>query len=139
MTRIGWEPTGPLAKPQPKPKRRGHADPVTPELYDGTMQRDGYRCMAPVLADQHDAVIDACAGPAGMRAVLYVTVDGPVYDLRALTIEHVKLESRMGRRAESRPDRVLVLCWHHNVDGWANTHKDWERDYLRSLYPAVAA
>ena len=138
MTRIGW-PLIPVLKPTPKPKRRGHRDPVTQDLYDATMYRDAMRCMAPILAEQHDESIDACAGPAGMPAVRFVGIDGPVYDLRALTIEHVKFESRMGRRAESRPDRVLVLCWHHNVDGWANTHKDWERDYLRSLYPEVAA
>lgn len=58
-------------------------------------------------------------------------------------IEHVKVEPRMGRRAEPRADRLLTLCEGHTEPGmragyvWATDRRNREacREYLRGLYP----
>ena len=57
-----------------------------------------------------------------------------------LTIEHVKFESRAGKRAESVPERTLILCLGHN-NGWAMyaASKEAERKYLRWAQPEKAA
>ena len=72
--------------------------------------RDGGRCLAPRFARQHGEPIDACWGRN--------------------TIEHVHTEPMLGKRAPSDKRHMLLLCLHHNSDGWASMHKDWERDYL---------
>lgn len=51
-----------------------------------------------------------------------------------LTIEHVKFESRIGKRAASDPQHTLLLCLGHNT-GWAllTASKEAERGYLRRV------
>jgi len=56
-------------------------------------------------------------------------------------IEHVKAEPRMGKRAESRMDRLLTLCEGHTEPGmkagyvWATDRENRERcrEYLRMV------
>lgn len=129
----------PIAKPAPRPKRRGHRDPVTEELRAEVFARDEFRCMAPILAAQRGELADACKGRYGQRAVIGKFYGDPLYDLSALTFEHVHMQPMLGRRAPSDREHGLTLCWHHNTNGWASTHKEWEREYLRSLYGDIAA
>ena len=58
-----------------------------------------------------------------------------------LTIEHVKAELRMGKRAEPRPDRLVSLCEGHTEPG-ARAGVSWNatkanrakvRDYLAGV------
>ena len=73
--------------------------------------REGGSCLAPKLARQQGEPIDACS--------------------HRLTMEHVHDGYGMtGKRAPSDRRHMVLLCYHHNVDGWAAMHKDWERDYL---------
>jgi hypothetical protein len=58
-------------------------------------------------------------------------------------IEHVKLEPRMGKRAEPRMDRLVTLCEGHTEPGmragyvWCTAKENREamREYLRSFLP----
>ena len=90
-------------------RSRGHS--VTAEerqVYLAVELRDG-GCMAPRL----DPAVDACDG--------------------RLTRQHVK-DGPGGPRITSYRT-VLMLCWHHHLDGWA-TSKDalaLQREYLREL------
>lgn len=62
-------------------------------------------------------------------------------------VEHVKAESRMGVRAESRPDRLVTLCEGHTEAGmkagyvWCTDKRNREamRAYLSSFVPEVVA
>ncbi len=115
-------------------------DPVTSELRNAVFERDGFRCLAPILAAQHDQPIDDCKGQYGQRAFLGAFDGTPLYDLSALTYEHVTEYAAMGgKRAPARIERALTLCWHHNTQGWAQSHKRWEREYLRELYAEAVA
>lgn len=97
----------------PKPWRRKPEDRVTSDLANYIYARDNGTCLAPVLARKHGEEADPCNG--------------------RLTIEHVHTEPMMGRRAPSDKWHTLLLCLHHNVDGWASMHKDWEREYLAAV------
>lgn len=98
------------SKSRPKPWRRAESDKVTEDLANYIYARDNMTCLAPILAAAHDQPVDPCDG--------------------RLTIEHVHTEPTMGKRAKSDKWHCLLLCFHHNVDGWASMHKDWEREYL---------
>ena len=82
-----------------------------PDWLPGYLLGRDRECKAPALG-----ATDPCQGP--------------------LTIEHVKFESRIGKRAESVPSRTLILCLGHNT-GWAllATSKEAEREYLRKVQP----
>jgi hypothetical protein len=92
-------------------KRRAHRDPVTPELHEAVLQRDGYACVARRL----DSLADYCEGP--------------------LTLDHVKDQPRMGVRAPSDMAHLVTLCWHHHLDGWATSHRPELRAYLAAFSP----
>jgi hypothetical protein len=49
-----------------------------------------------------------------------------------LTLDHVKDWPMMGRRAPSDSGHLVVICWHHHLDGWATSHRPELRLYLRS-------
>ena len=53
-----------------------------------------------------------------------------------LTIEHVKFESAIGKRAPSDKFHTLLLCLGHNT-GWAllSASKEAERQYLQRVEP----
>ena len=119
MTRIGWEPTGPLAKPTPKPKRRGHKDPVTPDVRLDVLNRDDWACVAPKVCDCLASDATTCAG--------------------RLTLDHVKDQPRMGKRAPSDRDHLATVCERHHLGtGWATAHRPELREYLRRVREQAA-
>jgi hypothetical protein len=87
------------------------SDPVTPQLRIDVLQRDG-GCVARTARDA-----DACQG--------------------RLTLDHVKDQPRMGRRAPSDMAHLVTLCWHHHLDGWATAHRPELRLYLARTAPGT--
>jgi|GEM_PF-3898363 len=86
---------------------------VTPherQVYMDVEFRDS-GCMAPRL----DRSVDACDG--------------------RMTRQHVKEGPGGPRRTETA--FLVMLCWHHHLDGWATSKPalDRQRAYLRALYP----
>jgi len=53
------------------------------------------------------------------------------------TLDHVKDQPRMGKRAPSDPEHLVALCWHHHLDGWATSHRPELREYLRQVSPRL--
>lgn len=47
--------------------------------------------------------------------------------------EHVRYSAAMGGRRITVRGGVLLLCTKHHHDGWATSHKDAERAYLRRI------
>jgi hypothetical protein len=83
-----------------------HRDPVTPELRLLVMLRD-QGCVAPRL----DPDADPCRGRP--------------------TLDHVKSQPMMGKRAPSDMAHLVTLCEHHHLDGWATSpHRPLLRAYL---------
>jgi hypothetical protein len=111
-------------------KPRAEDDKVTPEVYEHVMRRDG-GCMAPVL-DRH---VDQCRDQWGSPS--------SQHDPRALTLQHIWLDySVKAKRAPSKPENLLVLCYgHHEGTGpthgavWATSEEnlDRQRAYLKDL------
>jgi hypothetical protein len=91
---------------RPSRRRQGHRDPVGPVLRSDVLLRDG-GCVAIVLGE----IPGSCRG--------------------RLTLDHVKDQPRMGRRAPSDAGHLVTLCEHHHLDGWATGHRDLLREYLR--------
>lgn len=91
------------------PLRRStyHSDPVAPELRLRVLERDG-DCVAFQFA-----ATDECRG--------------------RLTLDHVKSEPRMGKRAPSDLAHLVTVCEHHHLDGWATSHRPELRQYLREI------
>jgi hypothetical protein len=83
-------------------------DAVTPEVWLEVMTRDGYTCIAARLGAP-----DVCSG--------------------GLTLDHVKDQPMMGKRAPSDPAHLVVICYHHHLDGWATSNRPALREYLRSF------
>jgi hypothetical protein len=80
-------------------------DPVTRDMARAVLDRDG-GCVAPRL--------DPDAGPChGVP-----------------TIDHVKDQPMMGKRAPSDMAHLVTLCEHHHLDGWATSHRPLLRAYL---------
>ena len=87
--------------------RTGRKDPVTPELRLAVLQRDG-DCVAFQFA-----ATDECRG--------------------RLTLDHVKDQPMMGKRAPSDLAHLVTVCEHHHLDGWATSHRPELREYLRGV------
>ena len=83
-------------------------DPVTPDVYLAVIERD-HGCVAVWLG----------ADPGDCRG--------------RLTLDHVKDQPRMGKRAPSDMAHLVALCGHHHLDGWATSHRPELREYLRSV------
>ena len=82
-------------------------DPVTPVLALAVLQRDG-GCVAVALGEPESN----CGG--------------------RLTLDHVKDQPRMGKRAPSDEAHLVSLCeQHHLWSGWATSHRPELREYLR--------
>lgn len=47
-----------------------------------------------------------------------------------LTLDHVRDQPMMGKRAPSDLQHLVALCWHHHLDGWATSHRPELRAYL---------
>jgi hypothetical protein len=96
-----------VPKPEPRRKpRKGARDPVTGDLRSEVLDRDG-GCVAVILG------AEGCKG--------------------RLTLDHVKDEPRMGRRAPSDARHLVTLCEHHHLGGWATSHRSELRAYLREV------
>lgn len=93
-------------------------DPVTPVLRHIVLTRDGWKCLAPEL--------DANAGPCRDRWG-YPIMRAMGSDL---TLDHVKDQPRMGKRAPSDPEHLVTLCWGHHLGGWATANRPLLREYL---------
>ena len=97
-------------KPRKRAKRRGHADPVSPELYRAVNVRDG-GCVAPRVCECIASSASLCGG--------------------FLTLNHVKDEPMLGKRAPSDARHLVVLCSsHHIYSGWEAAHHAEQRAYL---------
>lgn len=84
-------------------------DPVTPDVALAVLNRDA-GCVAVVLG----------ASPSECRG--------------RLTLDHVKDQPRMGKRAPSDERHLVALCEaHHLWTGWATSHRPELREYLRSV------
>lgn len=104
-------------------RRKGHRDPVTRELREAVLDRDGYRCVAPV--------IDSTAGECRTAFGDPMAYAGG-YRVAHLELDHVKDQPRMGVRAESDPAHLVTLCpWHHRESGWATSRRGMLREHLR--------
>jgi len=84
-------------------------DPVTEEVRWSVLERD-MGCVAPRL--------DPDAGECS-----------PV-----LTLDHVKDQPRMGKRAPSDMAHLVTVCERHHIwSGWATSHRPLLREYLRAV------
>ena len=57
----------------------------------------------------------------------------PSWQLDRLTLEHVKTELRMGKRAPSDPEHLLTLCWAANNRPPTKAQRALFREYLRTV------
>ena len=94
-------------------------DAVTPELRGYVIARDGFICVAPSLG-----AVDGCRDRWGNEL-------HPAGGRFEVTLDHVKDQPRMGKRAPSDAAHLVTLCWHHHLDGWATAHRPELRAYLR--------
>lgn len=100
--------------------------PGVPALtWRAVADRDGWECQAPKL----DPGASDCRGPFWAQAPEIGTAEYHAI----LTVDHVK-RTAGGPRIHDEAHLVL-LCHHHNVDGWASAHRELERAYLARLYP----
>jgi hypothetical protein len=106
-------------KPPKRVRRRGHADPVTPDLHRAVVQRDG-GCVAAILDREHECR-DGMGWPHRWD------------ELHRLTVDHVQDGGgRMGRRAPSDPAHLVAMCHAGNLY-WASAHRSEERAYLNRI------
>jgi hypothetical protein len=57
----------------------------------------------------------------------------PPLDVKLLTIDHVKTEARMGKRAEPTKRNLVAACGWANNEGWCSANRQAERDYLEGV------
>jgi len=93
-------------------------DTVTPDVHRRVVQRDG--CLA------------ARFDPAHVCRDQWGTVHSP-WDLDRLTVDHVKDQARMGKRAPSDEFHLVGMCWAGNVGVPSHALRVFEREYLRRL------
>jgi hypothetical protein len=92
--------------------RKPPKDPVTPEMREAVMSRDR-GCIAPLLDPSQSGT---CYG--------------------ALTLDHVRTHSMMGKRAPSDRKHLVTLCFYHHVLSiWAVTNRPLLRAYLYDVEP----
>jgi hypothetical protein len=87
-------------------------DAVRADVREFVLERDG-GCVATRIASERQWAIDSCEG--------------------RLTLDHVKDQPMMGRRAPSDPKHLVTICWHHHLDGWATAHRPELREYLKGV------
>ena len=84
-------------------------DPVTATVALAVLRRD-QGCVAVTLGESPER----CAG--------------------RITLDHVKDQPRMGKRAPSDEAHLVSLCeQHHLWTGWATSHRPELREYLRRV------
>ena len=98
-------------------------DQVSPEMYRAVIARDG-GCVAPL--------VDPGCSPCRSQW-------GAVHDrsfLGMLTLDHVREEAMMGKRARSDMRHLVAICYGHHIattgggSNWATSHRGVLRDYL---------
>jgi hypothetical protein len=94
-------------------------DPVTPEVRAAVLRRD----KACVLFQLHRGHLckDAWGNPHAP------------YDVSKLTLEHVKDDLAMGKRAPSDPRHLVALCAHANIGVPSKAQRAMLRQYLREM------
>lgn len=122
--RVLWPDGYPKTIAQGRAPRRKD-DPVTAAVRWAVMKRDG-ACVLSKLNAAH-----VCRDRWGEIHRPDAT--------RALTVEHVKDELRMGRRAPSDLAHLVALCHGANVGVPSKEERAWMRAYLRALYPEGVA
>lgn len=101
-------------------KRRPKRDPVTPELREAVLRRDGSCLMAQF--DPRHVCRDRWSVPHAAWAV------------NMLTIEHVHDGYGMtGRRAASDMAHCVALCWSANVGMPSSEARTFFREYLKRV------
>ncbi len=50
-----------------------------------------------------------------------------------LTLDHVKDQPRMGKRAPSDAAHLVTVCEFHHLEGWATANRPALREYLRGV------
>ena len=98
---------------------RAKADPVTGAVRWDVMRRDRM-CVLARLEPSH-----VCRNQWG-------DIHRPD-NLRALTVEHVKDELRMGKRAPSDIGHLVALCGYANVSVPSKEQREAMREYLRTV------
>lgn len=104
-------------------------DPVTEEVYQAVMRRDS-GCIA---ADNHHLV---------RRLYLNHPYPAETPCRGRLTLQHVKDQLRMGKRAPSDVRHLVVVCeQHHLVESWATNRgaMAFQREYLRDVNELVGS
>jgi hypothetical protein len=111
----------PLRRRTPlRAKPRPDSDKVTPEMHAYIIKRDG-GCIAPRVDDD--------AGPCSGR----------------VTLDHVKTDRRMGKRADSIALCLVSVCEGHSENGmkaghqWNTANRDLERGWARTKEAERAA
>ena len=97
-------------------------DPVTPELREQILERDGWCVLAKIDPDHQ------CRDAWG--------VPHHPADRSKLTLEHVKDQLRMGLRAPSDPAHLIALCGGANVAVPSKADREAFRQYLRRVNAA---
>lgn len=68
------------------------------------------------------------------KGCVAVLLGEPSDDCRGrLTLDHVKDQPRMGKRAPSDMAHLLAVCEWHHLEGWATSHRPALREYLRGV------
>lgn len=101
-------------------------DPVTPELREEVFAMDGQRCVARRI----DPTVSICRNRWGAPII-----SSGKQPKSALTLDHVKDQPMMGKRAPSDARHLVTLCWEHHINtGWATSHRPELREYLANRH-----
>ena len=97
-------------------RRRRVSDPVTPEVRAAVFARDG-ECLLHKVDPEH-ACRDAWGNPHSP------------YEVERCSVEHVKDQPRMGKRAPSDASHLVALCHAANVAVPSKAAREFFRAYL---------
>lgn len=100
-------------------RRKPRTDPVTPELHAAVLVRDR-ACLLSKIEPDH-LCRDQWGSPHAAG------------DLARLTVEHVKDQPRMGRRAPSDMAHLVALCAAANIGVPSKGQREAFRAYLRAV------
>jgi hypothetical protein len=102
--------------------------PLPADLRARIYERDDWRCVAPKLGAE-----DACRDFSG-HIIVWPPRSGIVgYIAHCLTLDHVKDQPMLGKRAPDDAEHLATLCWHHHLEGWATAHRPELRTYLAEV------
>lgn len=103
-------------------QRKPHKDPVTIELRNAVIHRDRQQCYKRM--GKYDPCVAGFLFPTESTSCSI-----------SLTLDHVKDEPRMGKRAPSDEQHLVTLCSYHHLESpWATSNRPALRWYLKSLY-----